>query len=91
MRQNVMKDLIPQEQRMLSIGQPFVGSMIVTDSPQKALYRRVQWFDVRKMTYREARDLATGLSCLGDTVMFDCFGQIAMVFSVAESLAWREQ
>lgn len=91
MRKHVMKDLISDPWRMLSIGQPFVGSMVITDSPQKALYKRVQWFDVRKMTYSEARDLASGLSYLGDTVMFDCFGQITMVVMVAASSAWREQ
>ncbi len=79
------------EQKMLSIGQPFVGSMVITDSPQKALYKRVQWFDVRKMTFKEARELAQGLSFLGDVVMFDCFGQIAMVTTVARSSSWREQ
>lgn len=66
------------ERKMLSIGQPFIGSMVITDSPQKALYKRVQWFDVRRMTYLEASNLANGLALLGDTVMFDCFGQIVM-------------
>lgn len=65
-------------QKMLSIGQPFVGSMVITDSPRKKLYERVQWFDVRKMTFKEASSLANGLALLGDTVMFDCFGQIVM-------------
>jgi len=91
MRKNVMKDLYPQEWKMLSIGQPYVGSMVITDSPQKAMYRNVQWFDVRKMTFQEARQLASGLSYLGDCVMFDCFGQIAMVIKVASSPAWHEQ
>lgn len=86
-----MKDIIIEGWRMLSIGQPFVGSMVITDSPQKSLYSQVQWFDTRKMTYQEARHLASGLSFLGDTVMFDCFGQIAMVIKVAASSAWREQ
>ena len=74
-----MKDLIitSAEWKMLSIGQPFVGSMVITDSPQKATYKKVQWFDARKMTYQEAKQLASGLSYLGDCVMFDCFGQIA--------------
>ncbi len=93
LRTHLMKDLIQvtAERKMLSIGQPFVGSMVITDSPQKNIYRRVQWFDTRKMTYQEAGQLATGLSYLGDCVMFDCFSQIAMVLKVAASSAWREQ
>jgi len=86
-----MKDIIVEQWKMLSIGQPFVGSMVITDSPQKAIYRNVQWFDVRKMTFQEAKQLASGLSYLGDCVMFDCFDQIAMVLKVAPSSAWREQ
>ncbi len=88
-----MKDLIitSVEWKMLSIGQPFVGSMVITDSPQKGIYSNVQWFDTRKMSYQDARQLAKGLSYLGDCVMFDCFGQIAMVVKVAASSAWMEK
>jgi len=86
-----MKDITIEGWRMLSIGQSFIGSMVITDSPQKDIYSNVQWFDARKMTYPEARQLAQGLSHLGDCVMFDCFNQIAMVLKVADSTAWREQ
>lgn len=77
-RKNVMRDRVPATWSMLHIGQPHVGSMVITDSPKKSLYKRVQWFDVRRMTYREASNLANGLALLGDAVMFDCFGQIVM-------------
>ncbi len=91
MRKNVMKDLYPQEWKMLSIGQPHVGSIVITDSPQKAIYKRVQWFDVRKMTLLEANQLAKGLSCLGDFVYFDCFSQVTVVVSVVALSAWHER
>lgn len=84
-RKNAMKDRVPAPRAMLHIGQPHVGSMVITDSPQKSLYSRVQWFDVRRMTYREASNLANGLALLGDTVMFDCFGQIVMGGRIKDS------
>ncbi len=74
----------PLEHRTVSIGQAFVGCCIITDSPTKEIYSRVQWFDTRRLTYNEARALTSGMTHLGDSVMFDCFDQIAMVVRVAD-------
>lgn len=78
----IMKDVRPPflvtEQEMIFVGQPYVGSMILTNTPSKGIYRRVQWIDSRQMTFPEAKSLASGLSLLGDQVMFDCFDQVTV-------------
>lgn len=63
------------------LGSPFVGSIVVTTSPRKSLYRNVSWFDVRVMTLRNVKAMSLDFSDRGDNVFFNCFDETAVIVS----------
>ena len=51
---------------------------IVTDSPQKTLFGKVNWFDTRKMTCDRCREVKEELIASQNNVFFDCFGELSL-------------
>lgn len=82
--------IVSESWKVIYIGENHVGALVLTDTPTKNTYQMVQWFDSRHMTFNEAKAITSAMTLLGDSVMFDAFGQTVMFHPVAQPSTYRQ-